>query len=165
MGQRRIGPPDEGEVLGAEEHAAVQTDECQPLSFATSPPVRHQICRPVLEMSDHQAAARAARRRRLTPAADIGFPIVHEPTSPLEQVRASMGCLNRVLDSVHQRRVEDLDGAVAQRHQIDHRILLRYPWTAATTVGAKARRTIEKGGSRSAAADGDSCVKLAPMTC
>ena len=68
----RIGPADEGEVLGAEEHAAVQGDERQPLRFAAGPPMHHQSRRPVLEMSDHQSASRAARpsherrRRRRT---------------------------------------------------------------------------------------------------
>ena len=42
VGERRIGPADEGKVLGAEEHAAVQADERQPLGFAKGPSVRHQ---------------------------------------------------------------------------------------------------------------------------
>ncbi len=42
VGERGISPADEGEVLGAEEHAAVQADERQPLGFAKGPSVRHQ---------------------------------------------------------------------------------------------------------------------------
>ena len=62
VGERRIGPADEGEVLGAEEHAAVQADHRQPLRFAAGPPVRHQRIRPVLKMGDHQPAPTASRR-------------------------------------------------------------------------------------------------------
>ena len=36
VGERRIGPADEGEVLGAEEHAAVQADQRQPSVRAAS---------------------------------------------------------------------------------------------------------------------------------
>ena len=71
--ERRIGPADEGEVLRAEEHAAVQADERQPLRLAAGPAVRHQRSRPIVEMSDHQPASRAPRlcrvmrRRRMRP--------------------------------------------------------------------------------------------------
>ena len=56
VGERRIGPADEGDVLRAEEHAAVQADERQPLGFATRPSDPYESVRPVLKMGDHRPA-------------------------------------------------------------------------------------------------------------
>ena len=51
----------------------------------------------------------SARRRLLwsTFAGEVAGPIVHEPPPPLEQVRAGVGRLDRILDSVRQRRLDD----------------------------------------------------------
>ncbi len=58
--------------------------------------------------------ALSARRRVLRPAlsGEVGFPVVHEPPSPLEQVRAGVGRLDLVLDDVSQRCLDDLPRVV-----------------------------------------------------
>ena len=42
----------------------------------------------------------------------IGNPIVHKPTTPLEQVRTPIGCLDPVLDDVRQGCLDDLAGMI-----------------------------------------------------
>ena len=67
--QRGIGAADEGEVLGAEEHAAVQADQRQPLCLATGPAVRYQRRRPLFKMSKHRFAFTCiGRHSRVGPA-------------------------------------------------------------------------------------------------
>ena len=56
VGERRIRPADEGEVLGAEEHAAVRSDQRQPLGFAARPAGPHESVRAAPMMGDHQPA-------------------------------------------------------------------------------------------------------------
>ena len=48
----------------------------------------------------------------LSLAREIGRPIVHQATPPLEQVRAPVGCLDFVLDHMRQRRLDDFLGVV-----------------------------------------------------
>ena len=40
--------------------------------------------------------------------AEVGRPVVHEPASALEQVRAPIGCLDPVLDHMCEGRFDDL---------------------------------------------------------
>ena len=54
--ERRIGPSDEGELLGAEEHPAVQANQGQPLGITTGPAERGQRSGPVPKIGDHQPA-------------------------------------------------------------------------------------------------------------
>ena len=60
VGERGIRPADEREVLGAEEHAAVEADQRQPLGFAAGPAGPHESVRAVPKMGDHQPAFPAA---------------------------------------------------------------------------------------------------------
>ncbi len=64
VGEGRIRPADEREVLGAEEHAAVQADQRQPLGFATVPAEPHDGRRPAPKMSDRGRIRVLARRGR-----------------------------------------------------------------------------------------------------
>ena len=45
-------------------------------------------------------------------AGQVGGPVVHEPTSALEEVRAPIGRLNPVLDDVRQGCLDDLVGMI-----------------------------------------------------
>ena len=56
VGERRVGPANEGEILRAEEHAAVQADQRQPLGLAAGPAGPDESVRPIPKMGDHQPA-------------------------------------------------------------------------------------------------------------
>ena len=43
-----------------------------------------------------------------TSTGEVRRPVVHEPASALEQVRAPIGCLDPVLDHVREGRLDDL---------------------------------------------------------
>ncbi len=53
-----------------------------------------------------------------TSAGQVAGPVIHEPASTLEQVRAPVGGLDLAADLVRQGRLQDLQGATAQRDPV-----------------------------------------------
>ena len=100
VGKRRIGPADEGEVLGAEKRRyAGRPAPATPLRGGSTRAPSAPLSGPRYERSSVGIKG-APRRSGLAPATDAGGPVIHQPPPPFEQVRPGVGGLDLVLDDV-----------------------------------------------------------------
>ena len=102
-----------------------------------------------------------------TPAGQVAGPVIHEPASTLEQVRAPVGGLDLAADLVRPRHLEDLQGTPAQRDPVVAIPLRARGRDAPHTLVAVASRVIEASvmgeGEGSGGGDGGARGELSPV--